>query len=32
MHIYEKEAAECHEIWGDEAVYEFYEGIYKFEK
>lgn len=32
IHIYEREAADCHEIWGDQAFYEFYEGIYKFEK
>jgi len=32
MHIYERQVKDCHDIWGDDGLYDFYQGIYNFEK
>ena len=32
MHIYERQVKDCHDIWGDQGLLDFYQGLYDFEK
>ena len=32
MGIYERQVKDCHDIWGDQGLLDFYQGLYDFEK